>query len=66
MEGYSVIVCMGWSERGFLGGQMRLFDKEMQQKRILCQQKPEPDSETEPLNSSSAFTLMLLPAISLI
>lgn len=32
MEGkqrYSIIVCMVWKERKFLGGEMRLFDKEM-------------------------------------
>lgn len=26
---YPVIVCMGWKERKFLEGKMRLFDKEM-------------------------------------
>lgn len=32
MEGnqrYSVIVGMSWKERKFLGGEMRMFDKEM-------------------------------------
>lgn len=42
MEGkqrYSVIVCMGWKERKFLGAEMKLFDKEIWQEGILCQQK---------------------------